>query len=254
MCLRLIRGTPTRVWASSLSIFPEKRKPRAFVVASNSVEGRERLCFSRGSAAALGSRQAKGGFGFFRRFAMSRDGIMESGDVLKDSAGKGNSVDDESNTNSRREQRGLEVLKFIGCEMDELTATRSTAKFVVSKNSCQPFNVLHGGITAYIAETIASVSAGIASGYQRVAGIELTCSHLNSVPLGAEVEITAVPLRVGKRIQVWEVKFETMKSERKSSESSDSSDSSTTPPKKILAAVSRVTLIVGLPITPDSKL
>ncbi|KAG6549047.1 hypothetical protein Mapa_009490 [Marchantia paleacea] len=252
MFLRLFRGDPTRVWASSLfnRSISEKRPGaptcRAFVVDATFqklVEEKGKFFFSRGSAAALGFRQAKVGFQF-RHFATSGDGSMENSDVTKDPLGKGYSVEDEN-------YRGLQVLRFIGCEIDELSATKSTAKFVVTKNSCQPFNVLHGGITAYIAESIASVSAGIAAGFQRVAGIELTCSHLSSVPLGAEVDITAVPLRVGKRIQVWEVKFETMKSEKKSSESSDSS---TTPPKKTLAAVSHVTLIVGLPVTPDSKL
>jgi 1,4-dihydroxy-2-naphthoyl-CoA hydrolase len=62
--------------------------------------------------------------------------------------------------------------------------------------------VLHGGITAFLAETLASFGAQIVSEWDRVAGIDLTISHLQSAPVGSEVIAKAVPLRVGKRVQV----------------------------------------------------
>ena len=62
--------------------------------------------------------------------------------------------------------------------------------------------MLHGGITAFLAETLASLGGQIASQWARVAGIDLTVSHLQSAPVGSEVIAKAVPLRVGKRVQV----------------------------------------------------
>lgn len=40
------------------------------------------------------------------------------------------------------------------------------------------------------------------SQWARVAGIDLTVNHLQSAPIGTEVIAKAVPLRVGKRVQV----------------------------------------------------
>jgi uncharacterized protein (TIGR00369 family) len=68
----------------------------------------------------------------------------------------------------------------------------------------QAFGVLHGGITAYIAESMASMGAALVSEWPRVAGIGMNVVHLKEVPHGNKVMVKAVPLRIGKRIQVWE--------------------------------------------------
>ncbi|KAL2633407.1 hypothetical protein R1flu_004886 [Riccia fluitans] len=188
----------------------------------------------------LGRKQASEGFQF-RSFAMT---------ALNDGSSSGvrtrDPLMDEVKDDRHRDYRGLKILEFIGFEVTQLSATKSTGRFVVSKNSSQPFNVLHGGTTAYIAESMASVSASIAAKHQRVAGIDLNCSHLRSVPIGSEVEVTAIPLRVGKRVQVWEVKFETTKPEKPdNTQTAESSKASDTSSQLVLAAISRVTLLGG---------
>ncbi|KAL5981705.1 1,4-dihydroxy-2-naphthoyl-CoA thioesterase 1 [Asimina triloba] len=101
----------------------------------------------------------------------------------------------------------------------------------------QPFKFLHGGISALVAEALGSVGAIIASGFKRVAGVQLSINHLNAAELGDDVEAEAVPVKVGKTIQkLWEVTLWKI----------DPSAAG----KRILVASSRITVLCNLPM-PD---
>ncbi|XP_010482171.1 PREDICTED: 1,4-dihydroxy-2-naphthoyl-CoA thioesterase 2-like isoform X1 [Camelina sativa] len=128
-------------------------------------------------------------------------------------------------------------LKILGFVYEELSATRVSGHLTVTDKCCQPFKVLHGGVSALIAEGLASLGAGIASGYKRVAGIHLSIHHLRPAVLGDLVFAESYPVNVGKNIQVWEVRLWKTKKTKKSEE-------------KIMVSTSRVTLFCGVPI-PD---
>jgi 1,4-dihydroxy-2-naphthoyl-CoA hydrolase len=69
----------------------------------------------------------------------------------------------------------------------------------------QPYGILHGGVSALLAESAASFGAALAAGPdRRVVGIELNASHLRSVQDG-HLTATATPLRVGRTVQVWSI-------------------------------------------------
>lgn len=110
-------------------------------------------------------------------------------------------------------------------------------------NDLQPFGVLHGGITAFLAENLASMGAQVNSNWARVAGLDLNVNHLLSASIGETVYVRATPLRVGKRVQVWDVKFS----------KPVQSGSLATTTEMATTAVARLTVLVGLPGVEKAK-
>jgi 1,4-dihydroxy-2-naphthoyl-CoA hydrolase len=70
----------------------------------------------------------------------------------------------------------------------------------------QPAGLLHGGVSALLAESAASFGAGLSDlpDGTHVVGIELNASHLRGIREGTLVA-TAVPVRKGRTVQVWAI-------------------------------------------------
>ncbi|KAJ1294096.1 hypothetical protein BS78_01G120100 [Paspalum vaginatum] len=128
-------------------------------------------------------------------------------------------------------------LHALGFEIEELSPSRLTGRLLVTPTCCQ---VLHGGVSALVAEALASMGAHMASGFRhRVAGVQLSINHFGSAALGDTVVARAVPVHVGRSTQVWEVKLWKM-------------DPSTRE-KGPQISESRVTLLCNLPLPEEHK-
>lgn len=97
----------------------------------------------------------------------------------------------------------------IGIDVTALTAERVIATMPVDERTRQPFGLLHGGASAALAETVASLGAfmNIDRETQAAVGVELNANHLRSKREGL-VTATATPVRRGKKIHVWDVRIE----------------------------------------------
>jgi uncharacterized protein (TIGR00369 family) len=100
-------------------------------------------------------------------------------------------------------QRGINDL--LDVEVLEAGPERVVMRLPVDWRVHQPFGILHGGVSALLAESAASLGAALAAGPERsVVGIELSASHLRGLRDG-HLTAEATPVRVGRTVQVWRI-------------------------------------------------
>lgn len=96
----------------------------------------------------------------------------------------------------------------LGITVTSVDSNSVTATMLVTKSTAQPFGLLHGGASAALAETLASVGslAGHSEGFI-ISGVELNISHLNSAKIGDVVHGEATLLKKGKSLLVWQIQL-----------------------------------------------
>lgn len=97
------------------------------------------------------------------------------------------------------------LLEKMGLQWLEAAPDRVVARIPVEGNT-QPFGLLHGGASAVLAESIASVGAWLADPSKIILGVELKVNHLHP---GRSGWITGVgtPLHTGSSLAVWEIRM-----------------------------------------------
>lgn len=99
------------------------------------------------------------------------------------------------------------MVDHIGIEFTEITPNSLKARMPVDERTRQPYGILHGGASAALAETVASVAANmtIDTDLKIAVGLDINTSHLKMAKDGY-VTAEATPIQLGNKIQVWQVK------------------------------------------------
>lgn len=101
------------------------------------------------------------------------------------------------------------LLDHLGIVFTAIGSDYIEATLPVDHRTIQPMGLLHGGATAALAETLGSMAAQMMlteGGMKQAVGIELNINHLKSMREG-KVTGRVTPVRVGRKIQVWETKI-----------------------------------------------
>lgn len=108
--------------------------------------------------------------------------------------------------NGRLNKNMTEVLEinFTAVGEDWLEATMP-----VNNKTTQPFDILHGGASCVLAETIASVASNFCVDQKShyAVGLEINANHIKSANMGTLVTGKASILHKGKSTHVWEIKI-----------------------------------------------
>lgn len=98
------------------------------------------------------------------------------------------------------------AVAHLGIQFTQIGDDWIEAELTVDERTRQPFGVLHGGVSAALAETVANAGALLVCEPNQIAvGMELNISHLKSVKQGTKAIARAFPLKIGREVQVWQV-------------------------------------------------
>jgi 1,4-dihydroxy-2-naphthoyl-CoA hydrolase len=101
-------------------------------------------------------------------------------------------------------------IKLVSASPDEVVF-----EMPITSKVHQPLGILHGGASAVLAESAASVGAFLNcdQATQYAVGVDLNISHLRSRSSG-RLRARAVPVRKGRSIHVWSIELEDEAGER----------------------------------------
>ena len=101
------------------------------------------------------------------------------------------------------------IHESLGIRALQVTSDKVVLEMDVGPTVHQPFGILHGGASAVIAESAASLGAflNVDPAKEYVVGTDLNISHLRARRDGT-VTATATPIRRGRTMHVWGIQIE----------------------------------------------
>lgn len=101
------------------------------------------------------------------------------------------------------------MLGHLGIEFLEVGDDFMKAKMPVDHRTTQPLDMLHGGASVALAETLGSMASNfcVDNHSQYCVGLEINANHIKSALKGETVFGLVKPVHIGKRTHVWEIKI-----------------------------------------------
>jgi 1,4-dihydroxy-2-naphthoyl-CoA hydrolase len=97
------------------------------------------------------------------------------------------------------------AIAHLGIEFLEVGDDFLRARVPVDSRTCQPYGLLHGGVSVVLAETLGSCAAvGAIPPGHRAVGLDINANHLRGVTSGW-VTGTARPVHIGRTTHVWQI-------------------------------------------------
>jgi uncharacterized protein (TIGR00369 family) len=97
------------------------------------------------------------------------------------------------------------AVSHLGIEFLEVGEDWLSARVPVNRQTCQPYGLLHGGVSVVLAETLGSCGAAFAvpEGV-KVVGLDINANHLRGVSEGWVTGV-ARAVHLGRTTQVWQI-------------------------------------------------
>lgn len=101
----------------------------------------------------------------------------------------------------------MNALDYLGIKVVQDSYQEMIMTMPITDKVRQPYGIVHGGMNAVLAETVASLAANAYLSDDRVAlGVNINTQHLEGVEKGT-LRAVAKPVRLGYRIMVYQVEI-----------------------------------------------
>ncbi|MES2591653.1 MAG: hotdog fold thioesterase [Bacteroidota bacterium] len=100
------------------------------------------------------------------------------------------------------------MCETLGIEITELTPDSVKGRMPVDHRTVQPMNILHGGASVALAETLGSIASNLIVDHSKYAcvGLDINANHLRPASSGF-VYAEAKPIHIGKKTHVWSIEI-----------------------------------------------
>ena len=107
----------------------------------------------------------------------------------------------------QQEMQGT-LLEHLGLTIEGIGDDWISVRMPVDKRTIQPYGILHGGASVALAESLGSLASVLCiedPSTHTPVGVEINANHLRPVPEGRYVIGTLSPIRIGRRMHVWNI-------------------------------------------------
>jgi 1,4-dihydroxy-2-naphthoyl-CoA hydrolase len=107
------------------------------------------------------------------------------------------------------------MLEHIGIELTEIGEDFVKARMPVDHRTVQPMNILHGGASVALAESLGSIASYLVVDHNQFdcVGLDINANHIRPVSSGFVFAI-ARPFHIGRRTHVWSIDITDEKGKR----------------------------------------
>ncbi len=100
--------------------------------------------------------------------------------------------------------------EHLGLTIENVGDDSISVRMPVDRRTIQPYGILHGGASVALAESLGSLASVLCiddPSTHAPVGVEINANHLRPVPDGRFVIGTLSPIRIGRRIHVWNIEI-----------------------------------------------
>jgi len=102
------------------------------------------------------------------------------------------------------------LLEHLGLTIEGVGDDWISLRMPVDHRTIQPYGILHGGASLALAESLGSLASVLCiedPSTHTAVGVEINANHLRPVPDGQFVIGTLSPIRIGRRMHVWNIEI-----------------------------------------------
>lgn len=114
----------------------------------------------------------------------------------------------ETTVDELNAKMSINMMKHLDIQFTEMGNDYLCAQMPVDHRTMQPYNLLHGGASVALAETLGSAAGAMCVDIKSkiVLGLEINANHIRSVK-GGFVNGKAKPLHIGSKTHIWQIEI-----------------------------------------------